>query len=213
MKNLIYKTLAMIITMLIIMSSCFVWAEEHGSFSHQDDDETITFTDVIDPRNYQQIDGMTFAHEYYLMEKAKESSFSPQFLYAVIKLESSFNHLNVSYNKDSNGNIISYDRGYFQMNSRYEEWYAELAGLETYNVFNPYNSIDMGIAGLEFYRKQAIKRGYVNELNILKYTLNSYNMGEGGYRSYIITNGTMNRAYSNIILRYTKEFNNTVRRY
>ena len=162
--------------------------------------------DEVDLRDYRLIKEMPISHQYYLITKAKESSFSPQFLFAVIKLESFFNYKNISYNKNKDGNIISYDRGYFQINSRYEHWYAELAELTHYNVFNPYNSIDMGIAGLEFYRRQAISLGYKSEYDILRYVLNSYNMGEGGFRSHIRRTGTMNRAYSNIILRTTKEY-------
>ena len=163
-------------------------------------------TAEVDLRDYRYIEKMPISHQLYLIEKAKESSFSPEFLFAVIKLESEFNPNNVGYNKDKYGNVLSIDRGYFQMNSRYDHWYAKLAGLKEYNVFNPYNSIDMGIAGLEYWRSQAIKAGYTNEYDILRYTLNSYNMGEGGFRKYMRRTGTMDRAYSRIILNTTKEY-------
>ncbi|KFZ26009.1 MAG: Transglycosylase SLT domain protein [Candidatus Izimaplasma bacterium HR2] len=169
-------------------------------------DEYDVTVDEVDLRDYKQIEIMPISHQYYLITKARKSSFSSHFLFAVIKLESSFNYKNISYNKSENGNILSYDRGYFQINNRYEHWYAELAELTQYDVFNPYNSIDMGIAGLEFYRRQAISLGYKSEYDILRYVLNSYNMGEGGFRNYIKRTGTMNRAYSNIILKTTKEY-------
>lgn len=141
MKNQILKKIIVII-MILVLNIGIIFGDivnEHGDS-----------TDEVDLSMHEYIEGMPIYHQYYIFEKAKKSSFSMEFLFAVISLESNFDYTLTHYNKDKNGKVLSYDRGYFQMNNKYEEWYANLAGLIEYNVFDPYDNIKMGIAGLEF---------------------------------------------------------------
>lgn len=141
----------------------------------------------------------------FTYETCQEYDIEYELALAVMQLESDFDINCVSYNK-KNGKIISKDRGLFQINSVYEDWYAELAGLEKtgYDVFNPYDNIRMGIAGLAYFKERWKHIENVDERNIRM--LNSYNAGEVGYKRYIKRTGKISRAYDKRIFEYRKKF-------
>jgi soluble lytic murein transglycosylase-like protein len=121
---------------------------------------------------------------------------------SVMWFESNFDINCVSYNKNSRGKVISKDFGIFQINSLYKGWYAKLARLSVYDVINPYDNIQMGIAGLAFYKNHWNKTYDTTELKIR--FINSFNMGIDGFKKYVRNTGKISRAYDRKILNYKK---------
>ena len=168
------------------------------------------------PRNYDYYDGYYYCYEYYIdipkwerdvplnytlqkytYDTCSEYDIDYDTVLGVIKLESDFDAECVSLNKDNNGNVLSKDEGLMQINSFHTHWYAELAGLEKYDSLDPYDSIKMGIAGLAFYRDYWEGEG-IEEPELTIYMLNSYNMGIGGYRSYLKRSENISRSYDRV---------------
>lgn len=110
----------------------------------------------------------------------------------IMKLESNFKIDCVSSNETSD------DLGLMQLNSRYLDWYAELAELENYDVFDPYDNIRMGVAGLANYKKYWKNRGYEG-VELTKLMMLSYNRGVEGTKKYIKKYG-LDHAYTKIAL-------------
>lgn len=112
----------------------------------------------------------------------------------------------ICYNKDSNGNIISYDSGIAQINSRQAEVYrqhavnyCELDSNADFDPLNPDHGIRAGIGGLTFYRDYWRKQGITGEEELFRYSLNSYNMGAQSYKKYIKNTGQASRSYNRAI--------------
>ena len=132
----------------------------------------------------------------------KEFDVNYELALAVMKLETghTFDIKCVSKNY-KNKKVVSLDRGLFQINSNYEAWYAELAGLKEWDVFNPYDNIRMGVAGLRHYK--GLWEDKVDDVDELKIrTLNSYNMGHSGFIKYENNTGKISRAYDRRIFEY-----------
>lgn len=129
----------------------------------------------------------------YIYKICEKYEIEYELVLAVINHESNFNTDLISYNKDKNGNILSYDQGLFQINNIYEDWYAELAGLEDFNTLDIYDNIRMGIAGLTYY----LNRWDGKEIQ----ALNEYNMGIAGYKKYRIKTKKISRSYDRKILK------------
>jgi soluble lytic murein transglycosylase-like protein len=134
----------------------------------------------------------------YIYNTCKEFDIEYEIALAVINLESSYDSNNIS-NNYKNGKIISKDRGLFQINSRYEAWYAELAGLNSYNIFDSKNNIRMGIAGLSYYKQYWINKGIKDKKTLQIKMLNSYNAGIYGYENIVKKSGKISRSYDRII--------------
>ena len=140
----------------------------------------------------------------YIKDKCKEYDVEFELVLAVIQLESDFDVNCISYNKDENENIISKDIGLMQINNLYSDWYAELANLKEYNLLNPYDNIQMGIAGLSTYKRLWEDKGYKDEELTIR-MLNTYNMGEGSYKRFINKRNNISRAYDRVVFKNMEE--------
>lgn len=130
----------------------------------------------------------------------KEEGISYKMAIAVVQLESNFNIKCVS-NNYKNKKLVSQDRGLFQINSKYESWYAELAGLKEWDVFNAYDNIRMGIAGLSHYKRYWINKGIEDNTELKVKMLNGYNMGLAGHSKV----GYISRAYDRKIFEFKEK--------
>jgi hypothetical protein len=104
---------------------------------------------------------------------------------SIMKLES--NYESEAYNTaNSNGTT---DYGYMQINSGNTEWVDQLAGRDV-DLSNPLDNIEAGILIYQFYESYWKNHGVEGD-NLIQYTLNSYNMGLGGYKRV----GLVSRSY------------------
>lgn len=137
--------------------------------------------------------------QQYLWDKCKEHKWNYDLILSQLKLESDLDPNCKSHNK--NGTT---DCGLAQINNApgNMEWYGEeLAGIENFDPFNPYHSIDACIAGMNFYRTYWQKQGIEGE-TLIRYSLNSYNMGINGFKKYVNNTGTSSRGYDRVIAKY-----------
>lgn len=142
----------------------------------------------------------------YLHDKCLEYDIEYELALAVIKLETewTFDPEFKTKNTNSKGKILSIDEGLFQINSKLTDWYAELAGIEDdYDVFDPYDNILMGLAGLDFWRRYAIeKENLTDKDEITVYMLECYTHGYYGYKEH----DKFQTAYSKVVLQHYKDF-------
>lgn len=137
--------------------------------------------------------------EFYGEEIAVEYDLNWNLVKAVLFLESRYDINCVTHNYDKKGNVVSTDSGIGQQNDQWLAWYGELAGIENPDPFNPIHSIKMLCAGLNFWKEYGIREGYEGE-ELTLIMINSYNAGFNGYMQHIEKHGTMDRAYSNVVL-------------
>lgn len=142
----------------------------------------------------------------YLHDKCLIYDVEYELALAVIKLETewTFDPEFKTKNTNSKGKILSIDEGLFQINSKLTDWYAELAGIEDdYDVFDPYDNILMGLAGLDFWRRYAIeKENLTDKDEITVYMLECYTHGYNGYKEH----DKFQTAYSKVALQHYNDF-------
>lgn len=80
------------------------------------------------------------------------------------------------------GIVDSYDRGLFQLNSKYSGKYAEMYGVP-HAPYNPYINIEIGVRILSDLYSTYQREGYTG-VALEEAVLSSYNRGEGGFRKY-----------------------------
>jgi soluble lytic murein transglycosylase-like protein len=125
--------------------------------------------------------------QQYIWELANKNEISYELVLAVMYLESRFDIGAV--NRNNNG---TKDKGIMQINSAYKEYHAENAGIEDFNIFDPYDNIKVGINVL------VTERDYwrsfdMCEMDVFKYTMGSYNMGRLGIEKYGLPEAYINR--------------------
>lgn len=161
--------------------------------------ELATYKNIIDgfndinnkDINYVYYDiPLNINEQEYLQNLCIQADLSYELVLAIVELES-------GYNKD----LLSptNDGGLFQINLGYADFYAQLANLENYDVYNFEDSCRMGIAGLKYYKNYWIEQGVTDQETLYFYILNSYNMGVNGYISYIRTTNQLSRSYDRLI--------------
>jgi hypothetical protein len=145
----------------------------------------------------------------YLYDECQYYEIEYELALAVIKLETELTFdMNFVSNNIKNEIITSVDSGLFQINSNYENWYAELAGIkDNYDVIDPYCNIVMGLSGLIYWRDYVTeKEKLIDQDKIIIYMLECYTHGYCGHQKYIKKYGEYQSAYSKVILDYYKEF-------
>ena len=125
--------------------------------------------------------------QQYIWELANKNEISYELVLAVMYLESRFDIGAV--NRNNNG---TKDKGIMQINSAYKEYHAKNAGIEDFNIFDPYDNIKVGINVL------VTERDYwrsfdMCEMDVFKYTMGSYNMGRLGIEKYGLPEAYINR--------------------
>ncbi len=141
---------------------------------------------------------LTHEQQLYIYKTCQDYDMDYKMFLGVLKLESNYN-VNCDTPNYSNGKIVSRDRGISQINSLYEHWYAELAGLDKWDIFNFEDNIRMGIAGLAFYQNYWKSKGITDNIELQIRTLNSYNMGQPGFERFEKTTGKISRYYDQIV--------------
>lgn len=139
---------------------------------------------------------LTINEQEYIQDLCYQTDLSYELILAVVELESGYNKELLSPTNDG---------GLFQINLNYADFYAQLAGLENYDVFNFEDSCRMGIAGLKYYKNYWIEQGITDDETLYFYILNSYNMGTNGYISYVRTTNQLSRSYDRLVSKYKFE--------
>lgn len=137
-------------------------------------------------------------------ELCKKNYLNYEMVLSFFELESEGFQLRlICYNRDGNGNVLSYDSGIAQINSKYVSNYRQHAitycGLDPkvkFDPLNPDHGIRAGIGGLAFYRDYWLEQGITDENQLFQYSLNSYNMGPESYQKYVTYSGQANRKYN-----------------
>jgi len=133
----------------------------------------------------------------------QKNNLSYEMVLSLFHLESEgFDVNKISFNKNG-----TKDGGIAQINSRYANWYKELAiqycDLDptiNFNPLNPDNGIRAGIGGLTFWRDYWRQRG-ISEEDLFNYLTNSYNEGALAFERYVKRTGTITRGYDRAILK------------
>ena len=114
----------------------------------------------------------------------RETKVPVKLVYRIVKSES--NWKNNAYNKNTCGSV---DRGLFQLNSKYVEWFGKKFAGHRINAYNSDHSIKTGIRYIAWLLKQF-------DGNVEK-AVASYNWGIGNVNS--------GRAYPNCVKNYVKK--------
>ena len=150
---------------------------------------------------YYPIDNLTCEQQEYIQNLCWSNNLSYEYILAILKTESNYQIDAVSYD----GSSI----GIMQIQKKYADSWADIIGLEEYDLFNFEDSIQLGIAVIVAYRTYWQEQGITDQDSLFIYITNSYNCGIEGFKSYIRKNGTINRSYSNIILNYKTQLETT----
>lgn len=212
-KNIIIIGLTVAILLLgnqnkILSNSIEIFKEENTLLTQQlekSNVELAKYKNTIDGFNDINVKSSYYVYydiplaiteQEYIQDLCNQNNLSYELVLAVVELES-------GYNK----NLLSptNDGGLFQINLNYADFYAQLAGLEEYDVFNFEDSCRMGIAGLKYYKNYWIEQGITDDETLYFYTLNSYNMGANGYVSYVKTTNQLSRSYDRLVSKYKFE--------
>ena len=136
---------------------------------------------------------LTYKQQKFIFDLAEEKNLSFELIISIIKNESDFQTDLVSKTSDY---------GIMQLKYSNHDFFAKLSGLETYDVFDFYDNVTMGVNYLVYLRDNLIKQGITNQEDLIIYLLNSYNMGEMGFKKYIKRTGVLTRVYDQRILEY-----------
>jgi len=136
---------------------------------------------------------LTYKQQKFIFDLAEEKDLSFELLISIIKNESNFRTNLVSKTSDY---------GIMQLNLKNHDFFAKLSGLEEYDVFDFYDNVTMGVNYLVYLRNNLIKQGITNQEDLTIYLLNSYNMGEMGFKNYVKRTGMTTRVYNQNIIEY-----------
>lgn len=136
---------------------------------------------------------ITKEQQEFVIDLCKEVDLNFELIISMMKIESNFQTDLISETSDY---------GIMQLNYKNHEFFAELSGLETYNVYDFYDNVTMGINYLVYLRDNLIKQGITNQEDLTIYLLNSYNMGEMGFKNYIKRTRVLTRVYDQKIIEY-----------
>lgn len=92
---------------------------------------------------------LTVGEQMQYQDNCKEYGFDYKWYIAMLWQENDFIMDSVSYNKEGLGS----DHAREQLNSRYHDWFAELAGLEDYDITNWEHTSLMGLSYLDWIKE------------------------------------------------------------
>jgi membrane-bound lytic murein transglycosylase MltF len=134
----------------------------------------------------------------YTNEICKKYEMDYMFVLSVFATESEFKSGAKCKNQVGKG----YSVGIGQLNQNYIKWFSELTGIENFDIYNDKHNIEGSVAVLKFYRdywKNNVEG--ISEEDLWFFTLNSYNMGINGYKSYVRNTGEISRHYDRKVLK------------
>jgi len=152
----------------------------------------LTTINIYTDTRYYDIP-LTAYQQEFVQKVAEENGFSETYIYGLIQYESQFNE-----NAVSDGEISF---GVMQIHNEYAWKYAELAGLEEYDLLDFEDNVRLGISYLRYIRDYYISIGVDSQEELSQLILVSYNMGIDGLKSHIEEHGTITSRYGDIVLR------------
>lgn len=158
---------------------------------------TINNIDLLSENEYEytyhNID-LTISQQQFIQNLCFEHNFSYEMVLGIIHSESRFKLDAVSYNNTS--------LGIMQINKNYSDSFADIIGLEEYDLFNFEDNVRLGFTNLIYNRDYWVNQGYTNEPDLTMLILASYNRGIGGTVKYGRLNGTYETDYAYHVLNY-----------
>ena len=91
-----------------------------------------------------------------------------------------------------------------QVNKNYSDSFAEMIGMQEYDLFDFEDNVQIAFANLIYSREYWINQGYTNETDLTMLILASYNRGIGGTIKYSRINGTYETDYAYHVLNYKR---------
>lgn len=143
----------------------------------------------------------------YIWKLCYDNIVSYELIITMLYQESKFNPKAVNKNIANRGGerkVTSVDKGIAQINSRYQDEYANLAGISTeeFNPYNPNHGILACVSAIKFLREYWINQGISSEEDLWYYTIGAYNRGIQGFKSYIKRTGKLSTSYHEAIYEY-----------
>jgi len=158
---------------------------------------TINNIDLLSEHDYEYtyhyVD-LTVPQQRFIQDLCFQYDFSYELILGIIYAESRFKLDAVSYNNTS--------LGIMQVNKNYSDSFANMMGLEEYDLFDFEDNIILAFANLIYSREYWMNQGYANEVDLTMLILASYNRGIGGTIKYIKNNGTSETNYAYNVLSY-----------
>jgi len=111
-----------------------------------------------------------------IQEEARKYSLSPEFIFAIIQAESTFNTKAISHDKSS--------KGLMQLNINTYKWIAKELKINNFDPYNSNNNIRVGVWYINYLREYWYSQGY-NDENVFNLILISYNQGIEGCNKHI----------------------------
>lgn len=145
---------------------------------------------------------LTVYQQELVQEVAESYELAETTFYGLMELESRFDANAISYNDTS--------VGIMQINKNSADFAAELAGLETYDLFKFEDNVKMGIALYSYYLNYYRSLGIDSQEELCHLALTAYNKGILGCNNYIKINGTSRSTYSARVLENKCEIEQTL---
>ena len=158
---------------------------------------TIDNIDLLSEHDYEytyHYVNLTMPQQRFIQDLCFQYDFSYELILGIIYVESRFKRDAVSYNNTS--------LGIMQVNKNYSDSFANMIGLEEYDLFDFEDNVILGFANLIYSRDYWINQGYTSNEDLTMLILASYNRGIGGTIKYIKNNGTSETNYAYNVLSY-----------
>lgn len=153
--------------------------------------EKITSIDISSRTETRYYDiPLTASQQEFVQAVVEENGFGETYIYGLMQLESGF---------DVNA-ASSSSYGIMQVNGEYADFYAELAGLKEYDLFNFEDNVRIGIACLKYIREYYISIGIDSQEELSKLILTAYNRGIKGTEKHIKKYGQIVSRYGDIVM-------------
>jgi len=140
---------------------------------------------------------LTVSQQEYIQQLCWKYNFSYELILGIIYAESKFDLNAISYDGSS--------MGIMEVQDRYSKYYADIIGLDNYNLFNFEDNMLLGITNLIVARNFWINEGYTNQESLTMLIVGSYNKGNMGMKNYYKQTGSYITNYTEIILNYKCE--------
>ncbi len=136
---------------------------------------------------------LTYEQQKFVADLSEEFGISFELIISMMKIESNYQTDLISETSDY---------GIMQLNSKNHDFFAKLSGLKTYDVFNFYDNVTMGVNYLAYLRDYWIGQGITSQEELYFHMINSYNQGCLGYTTYKERTGLLTRSYDQKITAY-----------
>ena len=115
---------------------------------------------------YYPIENLSISQQEYIQNLCWNNDLNYEYILAIMKAESRYDVNAISYDGSS--------MGIMQIQKRYAKSWADMIGMEEYNLFNFEDNVKLGIAVLVNYRSYWQDKGITDEM-LFYYMTESYN--------------------------------------